>query len=103
MMQPLVANGYVVTVEDKATEPLKSGMCLLDCLANKPDFMTKVRLTFSKPMQQLHMEAVSEDTAQESPSPRQMFSESALRRKALLNTGKTYEIALAHSDRCLHF
>ena len=61
-MQPLEPKSYVVTVNEKTTEPLMSGMCVLDRLEGKPDFMTKVWLTFSKPLQQIHIDAMETPT-----------------------------------------
>ena len=48
---------YVVTLNDKTREPVMSGMCVLDKLHGQPDFMTKVWLTFSKQLQQVHIDA----------------------------------------------
>ena len=49
--QPLIPGKTIVTVGSNAMKPVMSGMCLLDLLKDRPDFMTKVQLTFSKPMQ----------------------------------------------------
>ena len=50
-MKPLDPKNYVVTLNDKTREPLMSGMCVLDRLKGQPDFLTRVWLTFSKPLQ----------------------------------------------------
>jgi len=93
-VQPLMPENTIVTVGNKTMEPIQSGMCLMDKLADSPDFMTKVQFTFSKPLQQLHIQPVNF-------APEQAESEQeVLHRIALFSSGKTYEIALAHSDRC---
>ena len=71
-----------------------SGMCILDKLQDCPDFMTKVQLTFSKPMQQLHIQPVHFETDEAESE------QAALHRSSLFRSGKTYEIALAHSEGC---
>lgn len=109
--EPLDAEKFVVTVNEKTLTPIKSGMCLLDNLQGAPDFMTKVKLTFSRTLQQLHIEKLDEtgtdrqisaadDQSVHSGAPRPSELE-LLQRKAIASTGKSYEIALAHSDRCM--
>ena len=83
-------------------------MCLLDSIDGAPDFMTRVKLTFSKPMQQLHLESIpspSQTTQAISEMPASIGNTfeneaSQARYAALMSTGRSYEIALAHSDRC---
>ena len=93
-MQPLVSNKYTVTVGDETMEPIKSGVCLLDKIDGESEYMTKIRLTLSKQLQQVHIENANATTKLNNES------EKTERKRAIMNTGKTYELALAHSDRC---
>ena len=100
-VKPLDPTSYVVTVGRKTLSPIRSGMCLLDSLEGPPDFMTRVKFTFSQPLQQLHIELVDDLSSEENKREESDDEAAGLWKQAIMGTGKTYEIALAHSDRCM--